>query len=275
MSDADQQSPALPLVPFPAPELVERARAFRTAGVAPVPAKPSATVLLLRDRAPGNGASDGDGGDPAGGVEVFMLRRRTTMAFAAGMYVFPGGVSDPRDGRCRGIDDTLVVTAIRETFEESGLLLAAGSVADPAALEADRIALLEHRASLGDVLERHGLTARPGLLRPWSRWVTPDFEPRRYDTRFLVAVAPAGQDARDTGGESDAAQWVAPAVALAALERREWLLMPPTEVTLRELVPFRRVAEVFEAAARRDVRPWQASIDLDADPPSFVFRSSP
>lgn len=261
MSDADQLPPVLPQVPLPAPELVERARAFRVAGVAPVPAKPSATVLLLRE-------------DPAG-VEVFMLRRRPTMAFAGGMYVFPGGVSDRSDGYCRGVDDPLVVTAIRETFEESGLLLASGTMADPVALEADRIALLEHRASLDDVLERHGLAARPDLLRPWSRWVTPEFEPRRYDTRFLVAVAPAGQDARDTGGESDAAQWVAPSVALAAAERGEWFLMPPTEVTLRELSSFRRVADVFEAAARRGVRPLEASIDLDADPPSFVFRSSP
>jgi 8-oxo-dGTP pyrophosphatase MutT (NUDIX family) len=220
MSDVDQPPP----MPVPAPDLVARARLFRDAGGAVSPAKPSATVMVVRDN--------------AGALEVFMLRRRTAMLFAAGMHVFPGGGVDPADSRRRDIGDPIVAAAIRETFEETGIVLAAGE-----------------------------------WLRPWSRWITPEFEPRRYDTHFFVAVMPAGQQAHDMGGESDAAVWTTPAAALDAAARGEWLLMPPTEVTLRELLPFRDSAEVFEAAAHRVVRPWQASVDLDVDPPAFVFRT--
>ena len=252
MPDADD-------VPLPAPDLVERARRFRAEGCAPVAPRPAATVVVLRD-------------GPAG-VETFMLRRVATMAFAAGMHVFPGGVVDASDARCLGIADPLVVAAIRETFEETGLLLASGG-ADPAALEADRLALLAHESSLDAVLVRHGLAPRVDGLRRWSRWVTPVFEPRRYDTSFFVAALRDGDRARALGGESDAGGWVRPADALAAADRGDWLLMPPTATTLRDLVPFRRAADVVTAAARRDVRPIRPRIDLDVDPPAFAFDSS-
>jgi 8-oxo-dGTP pyrophosphatase MutT (NUDIX family) len=242
-----------PELPLPTPDLIERARAFQQSGQPTSPAKPSATVVLLRDGRTG--------------LEVFMIRRLAAMAFAGGMHVFPGGVVDPAD-------ETPVVTAIRETFEECGVLLATGDPTDPTLLEADRLALIEHRATLADVLSRHSLTADTGCLRRWSRWITPDFEPRRYDTHFFVAITPPGQDARDMGGESDAAEWVTPATALAAAQRQEWLLMPPTETTLRELLPYRSASEAFEAAAHRVVRPRLASIDLAADPPVFFFRTT-
>jgi len=244
--------PDLPL-PLPTPDLIERARAFQQSGQTPARAKPSATVVLLRDG--------------ADGLEVFMIRRLLAMAFAGGMHVFPGGVVDPAD-------ETPVMTAIRETFEESGVLLATGNPDDTALLESDRLALIEHRTTLAEVLARHHLVADTDCLRPWSRWITPDFEPRRYDTHFFVALAPRGQDARDMGGESDAAEWVTPANAIAAARRQEWLLMPPTETTLRELLPYPSAAKAFDAAARRDVRPLHASIDLAVDPPVFFFRTT-
>jgi 8-oxo-dGTP pyrophosphatase MutT (NUDIX family) len=252
MPDADE-------LPPPTAELIGRARQFRLDGSAPVPPKPSATVVVLRD-----GPS---------GLETFMLRRVAAMAFAAGMHVFPGGVVDPSDASCPGLADPLVATAIRETFEETGLLLAAGE-ADPAALEADRLALLGHRSSLAAVLARHGLTPRADALHPWSRWITPEFEPRRYDTAFFVAAVRDVDRARDLGGESDAAGWVRPQDALAAADRGDWLLMPPTKITLREMLPYSRVADVVAAAARRDVRPIRATIDLDADPPAYRFRTA-
>lgn len=256
---SDDQRPPLP--PFVAPpEFVERAREFRASGLPVAPAAPSATVMLLRDG--------------AAALEVFMLRRQASMVFAAGMHVFPGGRVDPADREGRDVDDALLTTAMRETFEECGVLLASGEPADPDALEADRIALIEHRLSFDAVLARHGLVARPEWLRPWSRWVTPDFESRRYDTHFFVAPAQPGRQARDLGGESDAAEWVTPAKALAAQEARDWLLMPPTATTLRELVPFRRAADVFEAAATRDLTARHADIDLDANPPVFFFRTT-
>lgn len=254
MPDADD-------VPPPAPDLVERARRFRADGELPAAPRPAATVIVLRD-------------GPAG-LETFMLRRVATMAFAAGMHVFPGGVVDASDDRCLGIADPFVAAAIRETFEETGLLLACGpELEDPAGLEADRLALLTHQATLGSVLGRHGLVPRPDALHPWSRWVTPEFEPLRYDTSFFVAALHDGDLVRALGGESDAGGWVRPADALAAADRGDWLLMLPTAATLRDLVPFRRAADVVAAAAHRDVHPIRASIDLDADPPAFAFDTS-
>jgi hypothetical protein len=124
---------------------------------------------------------------------------------------------------------------------------------------------------MSEVLDRRRLVLRSDLLRPWAHWITPEFEPRRYDTRFFVALAPPGQTTRDVGGESDAAEWIAPAKALAVSARGEWLLMPPTERTLRELADFSTAAAAFAAAKGRDLRPWRTGIDLEADPPRFVF----
>ena len=250
LPDGSQGPPPLPL---PSADLVERARAFRAAGTQPAPAKPSATVVLLRDN------------DQQ--LEVFMLRRLTSMAFAGGMHVFPGGTVDPTD-------ESVEMTAIRETFEESGVLFAAGSRTDQTLLEQDRHALIEHRTTLADALARHRLVAQPHLLRLWSRWITPEFEPRRYDTHFFVALAPAGQQARDVGGESDDAGWVTPQTALASARRGEWFLMPPTETTLRELLPYRSAEELLADAENRKPYVVEASVDLDADPPVFIFGAS-
>jgi 8-oxo-dGTP pyrophosphatase MutT (NUDIX family) len=252
------EKPRLLLPPFEASvEFTERAKAFRAAGVAAAPAKPSATVLLLRDS--------------ADGLEVFLIRRQVSMQFAGGMHVFPGGGVDAADRVGRDDDAALVTAAIRETFEESGVLFATGRPVDPALLEADRIELVEHRTTFDEVLAKHRLAMQPDWLRPWARWVTPDFEPRRYDTLFFVATARPGQEARDTGGESDAAQWITPAKALVAREKRDWLLMPPTAQTLRELLPFATAEAAFEAAVARDLTPRHGDIDVEADPPMFVF----
>ena len=250
MPDADQQP--LP----PSPELVARARAYLESGGSPATAKGSATVILLRD-----GPQQ---------LEVFMIRRHMGMLFAGGMYVFPGGVVDAADQVGRDDQQAHAFAAIRETFEECGVLLASSADLDPMKLEADRLALIEHRATFDEVLARHGVAAQPHLLRPWSRWITPDFEPRRYDTHFYVAIAPA-QDARFVGGESDAAQWVAPELAVDAQENGDWLLMPPTEWTLRELATFTSAAEVFAAGSARDLTPVQVRIDLDSEPPRWVL----
>ncbi|HEY5200949.1 MAG TPA: NUDIX domain-containing protein [Acidothermaceae bacterium] len=249
MSDADQLR--LP----PSPELVARARAYRESGGSPAPAKASATVILLRD-----GAQQ---------LEVFMIRRHMGMLFAGGMYVFPGGVVDAADHVGRDHEQAHAFAAIRETFEECGVLLASRANLDPTKLEADRLALIEHRATFDEVLARHGAVAQPQLLRPWSRWITPDFEPRRYDTYFYVAIAPA-QDARFVGGEADAAQWVAPEFAVGAQKSGDWLLMPPTEWTLRELSTFTSAADVFAAGNVRDLTPVQVRIDLESEPPRWV-----
>jgi 8-oxo-dGTP pyrophosphatase MutT (NUDIX family) len=248
------------------PALVERARAFLDAGgtAAVVPPRPAATVVLLRDA--------------TGGPEVYLLRRAGTMAFAAGMHVFPGGSVDPRDGETAtawsgppagqwaawlGCDEplalALVCAAVRETFEESGVLLAGPHAGDVVAdttgddLERDRLGLLDRSVSMAGMLARRGLVLRSDLLRPWAHWITPEFEPRRFDTRFFVAAVPPGQRPRDVSGEADDTVWLAVAEAVARHEAGQLAMLPPTIVALREIAAFGTVAEVL--AAPREVRP--------------------
>ena len=155
------------------------------------------------------------------------------MAFAAGMYVFPGGGVDPRDfdhtvgwagptaeewaerlGTDAPMARALVCAAVRETFEESGVLLAGASgdevVADTTGddWEADRVALEARELSLTAFLERRGLVLRSDLLGAWAGWLTPVFEPRRYRTWFFVAVLPEGQRTRDVSSESASVTWM-------------------------------------------------------------------
>jgi 8-oxo-dGTP pyrophosphatase MutT (NUDIX family) len=233
---------------FRLPEpLADKARDFIAGNQEPVIPRDAATVMLLRD-------------SPPGSLEVYMLRRKPSMAFAPGAMVFPGGSVDPRDAdeqvAWAGPDAAhwgevfdappelaraLVCAAVRETFEESGVLLAGPSarevVADTTSdeWEADRQALLDHSVSLAELLARRGLVLRADLLRPWSRWITPVMEPRRFDTRFFAAALPAGQRTRDVGGEASAVAWIEPTEALAAGRRGELALMPPTMVSLTEL----------------------------------------
>jgi 8-oxo-dGTP pyrophosphatase MutT (NUDIX family) len=227
-------------------ELAGTAREILDGNQAPAIPRDAATVMLLRQ----SGA----------GFEVYMLRRQRTMAFAPGAYVFPGGSVDPRDadeqvawagpdaaewGRVfdapPSLAMALVCAAVRETFEESGVLLAGESadsvVADTTSdeWEADRQALLDRSVSLAELLARRGLVLRADLLRPWSRWITPVIEPRRFDTRFFAAALPAGQRTRDVGGEASQVAWLPPGDALAAGKRGELRLFPPTAVTLSEL----------------------------------------
>ncbi len=248
------------------PELVAHARAAAAGDHQPVRPRDAATVVLLRDA-------------PGSGVEAYLLRRVTSMAFAAGMYVFPGGSVDPRDAnaevgwfgpsagdwsRVLSADErlarALVCAAVRETFEESGVLLAGPSGAEIADVSAehwedDRHALLDRSISLAELLNRRGLVLRADLLRPWAHWITPEFEPKRFDTRFFVAALPAGQAPRHVGGEADRVVWIRPQRALEQQASGEFRLLPPTAVTLAELAECNGVAEVLDAGTRRDISP--------------------
>ena len=231
-----------------------------------VAARPAATVVLLRDApAPGPGGAT---------VQVFLQRRVTGMAFAGGMTVFPGGSVDTGDRLdpalwrgpepewwarqfgCTPADAArLVIAAVRETFEECGVLLAGpGAAGCAAAAPSAREDLLARRRTLGDVLEAAGLPLRADLLAPWARWVTPEAEPRRYDTAFFVAAVPPGQEADARTTEAVEASWWHPADALAGAHRGELLLMPPTQHTLEAIAEHTDVAAVRAAAHTRLVQ---------------------
>jgi hypothetical protein len=121
--------------------------------------------------------------------------------------------------------------------------------------EADRLALIDRTLSFAAMLDRRGLLLRADLLRPWAHWITPVFEPKRFDTRFFVAALPAGQRTRDVGGEADRVAWVRPADALAAAHAGEMGMLPPTAFTLSELAAYDHVAAVLAAGTARDVQP--------------------
>lgn len=224
----------------------------------PVAARPAATVLLVRDHPH----------PPAGRppLQVFLQRRVPQMAFAAGMTVFPGGSVDPSDvpdpafwagpepafwAERIGIDADLagatVLAAVRETFEECGVLLA-GHGAPPAAGRRWRAALAEHRTSLTELLAAAGLPVRADLLAAWSRWITPPRHPRRYDTVFFVAELPAAQEADAHTSEAVEAAWWFPAEALEHGRAGRITLMRPTLHTLARLAEHEHAAEALATA---------------------------
>ena len=162
----------------------------------------------------------------------------------------------------------LVCAAVRETFEESGVLLAGTGPADVADVagaewESDRVGLIERRESLSQLLERRGLGIRADLIRPWAHWITPEFEPRRYDTRFFVAAVPPGQATRDVGGEADATMWLTPAEAMERHQAGALAMLPPTITTLTELSSHATTAAVLAAAAGRAISPILPKVVVD------------
>jgi len=251
--------------------LVDSARRFVESGAAPAPAKLASTVILLR---PG-----------AGRFEVFALRRAVSMAFAAGLYAFPGGAVDPRDAavetawagpapelwadRLRQDEATaraIVCAAVREVFEECGVLLAGpdestvvGDVSGDG-WEAARVALIARELGFAEFLAAQGLVLRADLLAPWARWITPDFEPRRYDTYFFLARLPEGQVTRDVGGEATETIWATP----GELSGGGYPMLPPTIVNLRLLAESGSIDDAWQVAAGRDAgEPVQPRLNVE------------
>ncbi len=232
-------------------------------------ARDAATIALVRDG--------------EAGIEAYLMRRHSTMEFAAGMYVFPGGKVQDSDqlvgawvgpspqewGERLGCDaDTargLVVAAVRETFEESGILLAGPDahtvVADTSApdMQAARVALENAEYGFAQFLTERDLVLRADLVGAWSHWITPPFEPRRYDTRFFVAALPEGQVVGELPGEADRADWMPVAQALQAVENGTAMMLPPTVHTCRQLSGL-AATDVLAAAAERVITPIEPRI---------------
>ncbi|MEV6795235.1 NUDIX hydrolase [Streptomyces sp. NPDC051320] len=260
------------------PEWPARIRALASGDLTPAQPRRAATVMLLRDPP-----------QAAAGPTVHMLRRRTSMAFAGGAYAYPGGGVDPRDddrlvgwagpsrtawGERLGVDaasaQAIVCAAVRETYEEAGVLLA-GPTADTVVgdlsgddWEADRAALVARDLSFAEFLDRRGLVLRSDLLAAWARWITPEFEPKRYDTWFFVAALPRGQRTRNASTEADRTVWIRPSDAAEGYDKGELLMMPPTISTLRSLKPYATVAEALAGAAGQDLTPVLAKARLQA-----------
>jgi 8-oxo-dGTP pyrophosphatase MutT (NUDIX family) len=250
-------------------KLADRAREIAAGRLSPSVPRDAATIMLLRQ---------------GPGVEVYLLRRTRTLDFAPGACVFPGGSVDERDadpaigwagpspadfagqlGTSPEHSRALVCAAVRETFEEAGVLLAGPSptalVDDSAALAKDRHALLEGAMSFGELLSRRGLMLRTDLLTPWARWITPEASLRRFDTWFFAAALPPGQTAglaspaelhdrakragRTGSAESDSGTWLRPAAALESARAGQITLLPPTAVTLGELTVHEHVTGVL------------------------------
>ena len=219
----------------------------------PADARSAASLLLLRD-----------GPDGHGSLEVLMLRRAERDADArSGAAVFPGGVLDARDRDAHaftlGPDDSTVsaqlglaaggldylVAAVRETFEEVGLLLADGPV-DLSALLPWRERLQQGGASVGAFCRETGLKLDLRGLVYFSHWLTPPGHPKRFDTRFFMALAPAGQEALADLGEAQELMWLTPAQALAP--ERALKLLPVTQRMLQDLLRHPTSAAALQAA---------------------------
>jgi 8-oxo-dGTP pyrophosphatase MutT (NUDIX family) len=191
--------------------------------------RPAATLVLLRES--------------NRGLEALLLQRLAKMAFAGGEWVFPGGAVDPTDGsesifRCTpqgaGLSTAELswrVAACRETFEESGVLLA--RYREARGLRAELSQIARASGALGGVLSAHDLLLNTDLLAPWSNWITPySYAPRRFDTHFFAAAMPEEQEVRFDAGESQAARWVS--VADPCIET-PGIVATPALFTLREI----------------------------------------
>ncbi|GAC66385.1 NUDIX hydrolase [Gordonia soli] len=235
-------------------------------GTEVAPLRDAATVVLVRDT--------------DHGIEVFLQRRVKGMAFAGGMTVFPGGGVDERDADAHlawqgpdadwwgeafhadpDIAQALVCAAVRETFEECGVLLASdsdGVFADPGALATERQQLVDKSLAFADFLVANGLVLRADLLRPLAHWITPVNEKRRYDTRFFLAALPEGQDADDQTSEAEVARWESARAALDGWVAGEHFLLPPTWAQLSEVARFDTVADLL--AADHEIAPIEPDV---------------
>ncbi len=218
------------------------------------PPRPATTILLLREASTG--------------FEVFMVQRHRKSGFLPNAWVFPGGRVDEGDAiaghpRLSGGERVIrqlglppaegvafVVAGVRETFEESGIWLGTGHLPDEI-----RDPMNRGELAFADALVKHDATVDLDCVRAWSYWVTPKIEPRRYDTRFLVAIVKGSVGRHDEHETVDSA-WVSPREAVATDQKiADFPMAPPTWWTLRELAAFESASAVWDSAETRAQRP--------------------
>lgn len=233
---------------------------------------PAATILLLRDG--------------LHGLEVFMVVRHHQIDFAPGALVFPGGKVDPLDSHdsvrervdgAEGLDDrefAMRVAAIREAYEECGVLLArprgSQELVDAkrlTALEPQRLALNKAEIGIGELLSQQGLRLALDLLTPFAHWITPKMMPKRFDTQFYLVIAPEDHIAVHDGSESVDSVWVRPADALKEAEAGRKTIIFPTRLNVQKLGRHQRVSDAIAAASASRIITVEPQVEQRAGGP--------
>ena len=244
-------------------------------------ALPASTVVLLRDASP---------------FEVFLVRRSDSIAFMGGAHVFPGGRVDAAD-QIHDVDATTAgarlavsrmpdvppeiaiahhVAALRELFEEAGVLLARPlTSASVGRLAADRRDLLAGHVTLATIIRREHLHLALDELAYFAHWVTPEIETRRFDTRFFIARAPEGQEPMHDESETSHSEWVTPAAAIERSRAGLISLPPPTWTTLRMIGKFDAVDEVLSWARRKPIPRVQPRFERRGDRTLLFYPGDP
>ena len=256
--------------------------------------KKAATVILLRNKEPG-------------GFDVFLLKRHEKNSFMAGNFVYPGGRVDRNDGSseiyslCKGItfDETQKilggtfspeksfahwVAAIRELFEEAGVLLAydqKGNLFQVRNRE-EREKLLHYRkllqedkTNICEIAQKEDLLFALDQLHYYAHWITPEAQSQRFDTHFFLTRYPSGQEASHDQKETTAGIWITPMKALEENLKGEVILSPPTLKTLEDLSRFKSIEEVFNSQKKKDIRSILPILATISGCPLIIFPWDP
>lgn len=219
---------------------------------------PSATVIL---------ADEARGGDDP--FAVFLLRRNDSSSFMPGRYVFPGGRVEPADGSDPMAAATLARAALRELFEEAGVLLAHGRAPDPERLAEVRRALQRDLTTLDLAMDKLSMRPAPAALVPYARWITPQARKHRFDTTFFVAAMPTNQEARADERETTEGLWLSPAQALADNQAGKVVLAPPLVRILGGLAGFGGLGPLLEGG--HDLAPVMPVLWAEGDMRVILF----
>jgi 8-oxo-dGTP pyrophosphatase MutT (NUDIX family) len=237
--------------------------------------KDAATVILIRP------SKDGD-------WEIFLARRHQKQTFMAGAYVFPGGQLEETDNNpqlknyiktadvfdpCRLLQDSSLpgekalgffIAAIRETFEEAGILLGGKTTGNFVSFHDEKVLkrfndyryqLNASQITLAEIAQKEKISFFPDALIPYAHWITPEFEKKRFSTRFFLAKLPPNQTPVADAIELTESLWVTPQEALEMHREQKIILMPPTFKTIEELSAFRDIDELFSAAKTKIIYP--------------------